>query len=466
MSQVAEQTLNYSIRFANALFADAADFIKYLEEHSKNSKEYEMIKDLYDAYISKSDDAYMVPVKDIAVQDLKKEFENLGIPNIQSTIPDKDLNFFIVRKQDLALVNYAIEKTMEKGRSISEVNFGVMAKENLQNGSGKPLYSYKGLTEIQKKGMLEEAKARGFTISSQYDDKSQTYDIYFKEKDRDKVRDAYVHVKSMELGKTGERYVSEMERSLDDMRNILKEASRPLNADEKRDFYIVSPDNIHRNIHITNNGFEHLNESPNRKRVLRHYEGKGKDLERQLYRELATIKNPVIIQKDEWEKTRTDPEKRKELIRDKREKHEYGSFHDYKIAQKERELRMLIERKMSLDNTEQVENVSSFYNGEVSIEEFFDHEIVNQTHQEEVERDVENTEKKFSMEELEESDRVLIQEYGESILSTYKDLAEPEQYYPDRETILDSLDELLENTKAQQITHEAEKSIEEELFER
>ena len=54
----------------------------------------------------------MVPVKDIAINDLKQEFEKLGIPNIQNTIPDKDLNFFIVRKDDLALVNYAIEKTM------------------------------------------------------------------------------------------------------------------------------------------------------------------------------------------------------------------------------------------------------------------------------------------------------------------------------------------------------------------
>ena len=44
MSRVAEQTLNYTIRFANALFADTAVFLKYLEEHSKDAKEYEVIK--------------------------------------------------------------------------------------------------------------------------------------------------------------------------------------------------------------------------------------------------------------------------------------------------------------------------------------------------------------------------------------------------------------------------------------
>ena len=48
MSRVAEQTLNYTIRFANALFADTAEFLKYLEEHSKDAKEYEVIKSLYD----------------------------------------------------------------------------------------------------------------------------------------------------------------------------------------------------------------------------------------------------------------------------------------------------------------------------------------------------------------------------------------------------------------------------------
>lgn len=40
---------------------------------------------------------------------------------------------------------------MERGRVINEVNFGVMAKDNLQNEDGHPLYSYKGLNEIQKK---------------------------------------------------------------------------------------------------------------------------------------------------------------------------------------------------------------------------------------------------------------------------------------------------------------------------
>ena len=60
--------------------------------------------------------------------------------------------------------------------------------------------------------------------------------------------------------------------------------------------------------------------------------------------------------------------------------------------------------------------------------------------------------------------REQLREYGESILATYKDLAEPEQYYPDREMVMNSLDELLKNAQAQQIDHEVTKSIEEELF--
>ena len=59
MSRVAEQTLNYTIRFANALFTDTAEFLKYLEEHSKDAKEYEVIKSLYEAYANKSDDVYI-----------------------------------------------------------------------------------------------------------------------------------------------------------------------------------------------------------------------------------------------------------------------------------------------------------------------------------------------------------------------------------------------------------------------
>ena len=70
------------------------------------------------------------------------------------------------------------------------------------------------------------------------------------------------------------------------------------------------------------------------------------------------------------------------MIREKQESYRYGSYEDRQMAQKERDLRMLIEQKMSLDNGDQIENVSSFYNGEVGIHEFFAHEIVNRTHEE------------------------------------------------------------------------------------
>ena len=113
---------------------------------------------------------------------------------------------------------------------------------------------------------------------------------------------------------------------------------------------------------------------------------------------------------------------------------------------------------------DQIENVSSFYNGEVGIHEFFAHEIVNRTHEEEIDQDVQDNEKRFNLESLKESEREQLREYGESILATYKDLAEPEQYYPDREMVMNSLDELLKNAQAQQIDHEVTKSIEEELF--
>ena len=38
MSRVAEQTLNYTIRFANALFADTAEFWKNIQKMQKNMK--------------------------------------------------------------------------------------------------------------------------------------------------------------------------------------------------------------------------------------------------------------------------------------------------------------------------------------------------------------------------------------------------------------------------------------------
>lgn len=93
------------------------------------------------------------------------------------------------------------------------------------------------------------------------------------------------------------------------------------------------PNNIHRNIHVQDQEFEHLSEAPNRKRVLRHFEGKGKELERQLYREIATMKNPIIIPKKNGKKQEMIL-KKKTLIREKQESYRYSSYEDRQMAQK------------------------------------------------------------------------------------------------------------------------------------
>ena len=48
------------------------------------------------------------------------------------------------------------------------------------------------------------------------------------------------------------------------------------------------------------------------------------------------------------------------------------------------QLRELVEKKMSLNNEEQTENLSSFFNYEVSFSEFFEHELVNQENNKEI----------------------------------------------------------------------------------
>lgn len=457
MSQTAEQTINYSTRFINAAFADMASFLKYLEEHSKSNKEYKVVKDLFESYLKHKGNAYIVPVKDIAVGDLSKEFKEMGIPNILASDAEKDLKFFIVRKQDVKAVNYAIEKVMARGRNISEVNFGVMAKESMYHN--RALLMYSGLTDIQRKAMLEKAKNFGYTIATRLDPATQKYDIYFSEHDKENVQRAYLQTKSMEIGLTGQKYVSKMENSMKVIKDILQEASKPIDINEEKDFYVTSASNLYRNIHINKDGFQHNSESPNYRKIIRSYEGKGKNLEKQLYRELATFKNPVILTKEEWERTKGNEEERKKIVKEKQSvKYLYRSREAKEAADKEYAVRHLIESKLALDNGEQVENVSSFYNGEVGVQEFYEHEIVNQEHQEEENEIV------LGYNELNEEMQKHVDQYAVDILNIYKENAEPERYYPTDADTRESLDELLDNARIEQAEYQINREMEEELF--
>lgn len=462
MKDVADQTLKHSIQFVNASIASLADLYKYFEERSKDKKEYEVIKDLYEAY-KKRDDAYMVPVKDIAVEDLKKQFDQMGIPNVLGAAVERDLKFFVVRGEDLPMVNYAIEKVLSKGKNISEVNYGVMAKEALRGMPTNPLYKITGLDEIQRKGLLEAARNYGFTISSKYQVESQKYDVYFQEKDKDKVRDAYTKNLTLEIGRSGKRYRQQQTNNLKNIDKILKYASRDTGINEEKNLYIVSPQNIYRNIHIMKNGFEHCIETPSSKRTLRHYEGRGKNIEKQLYRELATIKNPVVLTKDEWDTTK-DEATRKKLIQEKSMSIKYKSARDKQLADKEYQMRTLIEAKMSLDNGEQVENLSSFYNGDVGIGEFYEHEIVNYTHLEEEDEKVLKATESLDYQNLSQQDKKDLDQYALQLLTIYKNNHNIEIHYPNEQEIVKSLDELLMDAKIDHIQEDTTREIEEELF--
>lgn len=456
MSKTAEQSLNYTFRFLNAAFSDMAQFLEYLEKRAKTSKEYETAKELYEA-CNKKGEAYMIPVKDIAVDDLKKELENQGIPHFISVSKIDNMNFFAIRTKDLPAVSYAIEKVMERGRNIAEVNFGVMAREANQKQAS--MLSYHGFNELERKSMIESAKEMGFVISSRKTEDG-SYSIYFREEDQKKVKLAFTRLKLKELGVSGERHQKQLNGELQLMKNVMKEATKPLGAGEKRNFYVVSATNIHRSIQITENGFIHKNQTNGNDRTYRSYEGNGRGLERQLYRELATLRQPVILTKEEWEKSCQDDELRKQIVREKQEKYSYKDYQTKLMADKEYHLRSLIEAKMAMDNSDQMENVSSFYNGDVGIQEFYEHELVNQEHIEE------NTEKQkqIDFESLDSQEKDHLSEYVKEVIYIYLTKSEPEKYFPMREDIELSLDELLNDVKVNQMEHQVTREIEEELF--
>ena len=129
-----------------------------------------------------------------------------------------------------------------------------------------------------------------------------------------------------------------------------------------------------------------------------------KNKEQDLATILSSIEKPVALSEYEF-KSATMPrdvqEKYSNILKDDDESR--------RLQQLESNARQLIALKLSLDNDEQLENISSFYNGEVTFHEFFEHELVNEGHSEEEHERIVRLEKEFDA--MSEEDKEYVKEY-------------------------------------------------------
>ena len=176
-------------------------------------------------------------------------------------------------------------------------------------------------------------------------------------------------------------------RELDEQKAILQSLH-----DESREFYIVSKENPDEYCRITSSGLEHFRGT----RMIDKVSRENPDFLEIAFSTVKEIDTRVMLEKEEFE---TSKENRFSIV--KQASTPLQSQQD-RIEDLERAARLLIEKKLSLDNSEQIQIPSSFYNPNVSFNEFFEIEQVN---------DGEAKELVATLDELEDKEKILIKSY-------------------------------------------------------
>lgn len=436
---LAKETTLYGVRMFNEVLKGVISIDEYVKQQHLEKEKEDMLKELIQRFKQK-EDLYMIPAKDQAVKDLQKEFRKEGIMYIHQRSTMDDLNFFVIHPKDLERAQESIEKVMARGGQIVEQDFNVMARLNEKNGEDT-LFRFQNVSLIEKKALLENARMNGYTISS-VEKEDGKFDIYCTRQDKDKVAKTFAKLKSKELGVSGKYFLDKENRDLNIINEIVNEVGTPLRYGETRDFYVFSGDFPAQRIHVTEGGYRHeRGDDDGHLRVVRDFNGTGKTLKTQLAKELVTISNPVVLSKQEFELTKMDKNKRKELIQSKMKGIEYDSEYERILAQKERLFLRLVELKMQLDNVEQREGVSDFYNPNVSIQEFVERELenTNYIHEERVKILLEQLDLTHMSAKMKED----LYKYGDKAMKEQKRHSEPEMYYPTPEDLQKPLTEII-----------------------
>ena len=159
-----------------------------------------------------------------------------------------------------------------------------------------------------------------------------------------------------------------------------------------QEFYIVANKNGTEYLHFSQNGYEHIKGGSIIDRCARDNERfNNLALEKTL-----AFRAPMALKKEEFEVSRD------ELIKTLRSSPSALDAQKLRVEQLEKIARELIEKKLSLDNGEQVQIPSSFYNNQVSFREFIDIERIN---------DEESKELIDTMDRLEDKEKLLVKNY-------------------------------------------------------
>ncbi len=298
--------------------------------------------------------------------ELKEELKKNKIPHIECPLKEKFGRMFFIKAEDIEKVRDMYREILKQRSMVSEIS----KQEMMELKEGTNIMAVTDLDSVQTQVLREKAEKHMVMIAV---DKlpNGKYNIYFEPEKRNEMQKMIVAMKWELSGMYGHKIREQIQYDIDNKQMIFHFIRSGLN-----NVCITSAKNTEDTIKINDLGYSLMKEN----KVLEQISIDNPEYEKKLWEAIELIDQPVILSDIEYAKE----EQEREIIVKSRNERPKLSRAEINQLKREMQLRELVEKKMSLNNEEQTENLSDFFNYEVSFSEFFEHELVNQENNKEI----------------------------------------------------------------------------------
>ena len=298
--------------------------------------------------------------------ELKEELKKNKIPHIECPLKEKFGRMFFIKAEDIEKVRDMYREILKQRSMVSEIS----KQEMMELKEGTNIMAVTDLDGVQTQVLREKAEKHMVMIAV---DKlpNGKYNIYFEPEKRNEMQKMIVAMKWELSGMYGHKIREQIQYDIDNKQMIFHFIRSGLN-----NVCITSAKNTEDTIKINDLGYTLMKEN----KVLQQISIDNPEYEKKLWEAIELIDQPVILSDIEYAKE----EQEREIIVKSRNERPKLSRAEINQLKREMQLRELVEKKMSLNNEEQTENLSDFFNYEVSFSEFFEHELVNQENNKEI----------------------------------------------------------------------------------
>ena len=356
-----------------------------------------------------------------AYQDLDVKLSAQNIPH--AIYHDKVSGAIVIATRDMDR-----DKVLDaKNQLFAEQNRVTLMSHNEFNrlNVGKEINIIRDRTPVEAKVFQQLAKKYGLQIAIEKSPfKDGAVDIYYEKSKKEIAQKLIYKAAYSTVGLSGQKTDFRVGRELEVRSNLVQDIQN-----DQKDFYLVSKTNPEEYIHFNKEGFHYYRNS-----ALICVESRTRENFLSIANNyIDNIVNPVILQKKEFE---VDKEVREKTIRSIKINAPKELF-DKRRDDLERAARQLVDYKLSIDNGEQREIPSSFYNNEVSFREFLEIEQVNDDNAKEL---IEQ------LDRLEDKEKLLVKNYIKDIFEKVESI-EIQTAYVDPEMIREDIVEEIEHLK-------------------